>query len=135
MKGLALESVVKWIILIVAAGVIINLVFFFYDDIKRFVENWINPTSEFETEIVEADVFSTAQVMTYIRACWDRTGERFKKDVICYILKGDVSGVDVNMLNAAVEAPAQVDTTGFNPTEKTTIIRFEDVGNKIIVES
>ena len=135
MKGLALESIVKWVILLVAAGVIINLLFFFSDEIKRFIRSQMEEGEEPQTEIVEAQAFTTSQVLTYIRACWDKTGERFEKDVICYILKGDMSNVDPALLVTAVEPPATVDVSKFDPTKGVAIIRFEDIGNKIVVES
>lgn len=135
MKGLALEAVVKLIILIVVALVVIGLMIYFSDDIKKFVENLFKEEPEPQAEIVESSKFSTAQIRTYMRACWDKTGEKFRKDVICYILKGDVSEVDTDLLSTAVEAPAQVDLSKFNPLKNVTIIRFQDLGNKIILES
>jgi hypothetical protein len=135
MKGLALETVVQWIILLVVATVVISLVLYFSDEIKMYVESWMNPGEGPKAEIIESSQFSTSQVKTYMRACWDRTGERFKKDVVCYILKGDVSGVNADDLKNAVETPASIDTSKFEQLKNVTIIKFEDVGNKIIVES
>ncbi len=135
MKGLALETVVQWIILLVVATVVISLVLYFSDEIKMYVENWMKPDEGPKAEIIDSSQFSTSQVKTYMRACWDRTGERFKKDVICYILKGDVGSVNVDDLKNAVESPASVDTSKFEQLKNVTIIKFEDVGNKIIVES
>ncbi len=135
-KGLALETVVKWIIYIVVAGVVINLVFFFYDDVKRYIETSVfKREKDVQTEKIEQDSFSAVEVRIFVRACWDKTGERYEKDVICYILKGDVSGVDGSDLVGAVDSPAQVDVTEFDNSATSTIIRFEDISNKIIVES
>jgi hypothetical protein len=135
MKGLALETVVNWIILLVVAAVVISLVLYFSDEIKMYVENWMKGDEGPKTEIIVSTQFTTAQVKTYMRACWDRTGERFRKDVVCYILKGNVNGVFAGDLTNAVEQPASVDTINFDPSKKVTIIKFKDVGNKIIVES
>jgi hypothetical protein len=133
MKGMALETVVQWIILIVVAGVVLNLIFFFSDDIKRIIGGFTKGNEPKPIE-VEADKFSTSQVKTYMRACWDKTGERFQEDMICYLLRGDVSGVDPKSL-ADIGYNVTVDTSKFIRTQKVTIIRFQDVGNKIIVES
>ena len=133
MKGLALETVVKWIILIVVAGVVINLLFFFSDEIKNIIWGYTKEEKP-EAEIVESTGFSEAQIKTYMRACWDKTGEKFQEDVVCYILKGNVSGVNSNVLRN-VDYPASVDISKFIPSNNVTIIKFEDVGNKIIVES
>ena len=136
MKGiLALDVVVKWIILSVVALVVISLVIYFSDKIRGFIENKMDKDEEIETQMIESDKFSTSQLATYIRGCWDKTGERFYEDVICYILKGDVSGADIDLLEIALEQPAQVDVSNFMPSKKTTIIRFEDLGNIVYVES
>jgi len=133
MKGLALETVVKWIILIVVAGVVINLLFFFSDEIKNII--WGYTEEKIKTEDIESNEFSTAQVKAYIRICWGKTGERFQEDFVCYILRGSVINVNPTSLTNAVEPPAYVDISKFNINEDMTIIKFEDVGNKIIVES
>ena len=135
MKGLALETVVTWIILLVVAAVVISLVLYFSDEIKMYLENWMKGNDEPKTEIIESPQFTTSQVKTYMRACWDRTGETFRKDVVCYILKGNVNGVIAGDLTNAVEQPASVDTSKFDRFKSVTIIKFEDVGNKIIIES
>ena len=134
MKGLALETIIKMIILVVVALLVINLMIFFSEEIKNYIRNFFGK-GEFKTEIVENPSYSTSQVMTYMRSCWDRTGEKFHEDVVCYILKGDVSGVDPSLLLNAVEPPATVNNSKFDPLKTTTIIRFEDVGNVIHVES
>lgn len=134
MKGLALETVVKWIILLVVAGVVINLIFFFSEDIKRFLEVHMGREGV-KAEVIESEEFSTSQLKTFIRACWEKTGETFREDVVCYILRGSVSGVDPTALKNALEPPASVDVSNFDPSKKVTLIRFEDVGNRVIVES
>lgn len=135
MKGMALEVVVQWIILSVVAAVVIGLVFTFSDDIKRYLGNILNKNKEIKTEIIESEKFSTSQVITYMTSCWSKTGEKFEEDVICYILKGDVSTVDKTLLEDSLESPANVDASKFDPSKSTTIIRFEDIGNIIYVES
>lgn len=134
MRGLALEYVVKWIILLVVALVLINLVIYFSDEIKTFLTNWMEKERP-KAEVVEASKFSTAQLITYIKACWDKTGETFKTDVVCFVLKGDVNGVDKNLLLGAVDYPASVDVSGFDTSKKMTLIRFVWGVKKIVVES
>lgn len=131
---LALDTVITMIILIVVALVIIGMMIFFSNDIRSYIDRWIHKPSP-KTQVAEAKSFPTSQVMNYIRACWDSTGVDFHEDTICYILKGDVNGVDPAMLVNAVGSPAQVDASRFDPTKNTTIISFEDVGNIIKVES
>ena len=133
MKGLALETVVKWIILIVVTGVVINLLFFFSDEIKRIITGYTEE-EEPEVEIIESSEFSASQIKTYMKACWDKTGGSFQEDVVCYILRGSVIDIDPISLES-IDIPATIDLTNFNSSKSVTVIRFEDVGNKIIVES
>jgi hypothetical protein len=135
MKGMALETVVQWIILSVVAAVVIGLVFTFSDDIKRSFENMFKSDTEVKTDMIESNAFSTAQISTYVKACWEKTGDKFKGDVICYILKGDVSNVDKTVLEISLKSPAQVDVSSFDSSKTGTIIKFEDLGNTIYVES
>lgn len=135
MKGLALETVVKWIILLVVAGVVINLILFFSDSIVIFIRGFMQPDKTPKTDIIESNQFSTAQVKTYMKACWDRTGERFDEDVICFVLKGDMGNVDKDSLTNAIDSPALVDVSKFDKSKNVAVIRFEDIGNRIILES
>jgi hypothetical protein len=88
-----------------------------------------------KSETDEPIVFSTSQVMTYIRSCWDMTGPNFHEDTKCYILIGDLNGVDKTSLEDALSSPAQVDASKFDPYKSTAIISFEDVGNIVHIES
>lgn len=135
MKGMALESVAKWIILSVVAIIIINLTLFFSDKIKNFISIFTNPSGKFKTELIESKEFSTSQLITYIRACWDRTGENFEEDVVCFILRGDMSKVDVLSLGNALTYPASVNTTKFDNSKNFAIVRFENLGNRVILEN
>jgi len=136
MKGLALETVVKWIIYIVVAGIVINLVFYFYGDIKRYLkDNVLTKEKGVKTEMEEVGICSNNQLRIYMRSCWDKTGEKYDEDVICYILKGDFSNVDTDQLSTAVEDPASVDLYEFDTSKNSVIIKFEDIGNKIVLES
>lgn len=134
-QGMALDTVVKFIILIVVALVVIGLVIYFSDDIKNYLKNWLGKSNEVKVQKIEADSFSTTQVMTYIRGCWDMTGENFHEDVTCYILVGDLSGVDKYALGNTLSSPAEADVSKFDPSKTMVIISFEDVGNIVHVES
>jgi len=135
MRALALETVVKWIILGAVALIVINLVLFFSEEIKNLVRGTIQPKKSFKTEIIEAEKFSTSQIKVYLRACWDRTGEKFEEDVVCFILKGDMSEVDSSSLEDALEDPASVDISEFDNSKNIAVIRFKSLGNKVVLES
>lgn len=135
MKAMALETIVQWLILSVVAMVVIGLVMTFSGDIKNYIKGWLKKDVNTKAEIVESEKFSTSQVITYIKTCWSKTGEDFEDDIVCYILKGDVSAVDKKLLGESLNKPAVVDVSKFKTSEKTTIIRFENIGNIIHVES
>jgi len=135
MKGMALEVVVKWIILSVVALVVIGVVMFFADEIKEYVKEMFGNNKDVKTEKITAEKFSESQIKTYIQSCWDKTGDKYEGDVICYILKGDVSGVDVDVLQNSLSDQDLVDLVDFDPSITTTTIRFVGIGNTIYVES
>ena len=131
---MSLEYIIKFLILLVVAAVVIGMLFSFSSDIKTKIRDMFGKEKEIKTTSIEADSFSTAQIKTYMNSCWEKTGERYNKDFICYILKGDVSGVTKEDLKNSVDG-AEVVVDDFDPTKKVTIIRFVDVGDKIVVES
>ena len=135
MKGLALEVIIQWVILSVVALVVIGLVFTFSDDIKRYLSGWFGNEQEIKTEKVTSDSFSTSEIITFAKACWSSTGEKYEENIICYILTGDVSNVDKDMLEDSLDSPAKVDVSEFDLSKSLTIIRFEDVGNIVYIES
>ena len=138
-KGaLALETIVVWIILMVAAAVIIGLVLLFSDEIKVYLGNIFKKGGEFKTDRVEVTSFSTYNINTYIAGCWDRTGVKFHEDVICYILDGDVSGVDLRALALppdAISAGATLDIINYDITKPITVVRFKQVTLTVVVEN
>ena len=135
MKGLALESIAKWVIILVVVGVVVNLLLFFSDEIKRFIKSSFEEKGEVKPEIIEASKFTTSQLIIYIKSCWDKTGEKYEGNAVCYILKGNVSSVDESLLEECLKPPATIDLSKFDKTKNVTIIRFEDIGNRIVVES
>ncbi len=131
MKGdLALDTVVGWVILLVVAGVVIGLIFSFSDQIAEML-NINSEEKSHEAEYMTSASFSESQVRTYIEICWSKTGERFAKDFICYTLDGDISAVNPGALAGAYDGYV-VEST-FDNTKGILIIRFEDIGNKIIL--
>ncbi|RLI99492.1 MAG: hypothetical protein DRP06_03350 [Candidatus Aenigmatarchaeota archaeon] len=127
---LALDTVVGWIILLVVAGVVIGLIFGFSDQIAEML-NINNEEKSHDTEYMTSASFSESQVKTYIEICWSKTGERFAKDFTCYTLDGDIS--TVNPATIAGTYDGYVVESSFDNTKGILIIRFEDIGNKIIL--
>lgn len=117
------------------ALVAIGMIFFFSGSIREFLNNLFNPGGGTNGgEIIESSSFSVSQVKTFIKACWDKyQNVPYQKTVVCYVLKGDVSGVDPNSLPDALGPGKPVDITSFDNTKSMTIIK--NTGNKILVES
>jgi hypothetical protein len=133
MKGdLALDTIINWIILLVVAGVVIGIIFYYSDEIKGSLSS-LSEKENPETELFEAEYFSESQVNTYIELCWAKTGEKFNKDFMCYILKGDLSSITPSELEGEFDGYKVI--ADFNNSRKILVIRFEDIGNKIIVEN
>ncbi len=133
MKALALESVIKVVIFTATALVLLNLLLYFSGAIKNFLHSELKPEEKVEAELIEAQSFSSAQIASYINSCWDRTGEYYKGDAVCYILKGDMSSVSVSEVKALVKI--NTDLSGFDPSKNIAIIEFRDLDNKIVVKS
>ena len=132
MKGLALEYVVKLVILLVVALVVINLILYFSNEIKPIIHPM--DKGEVKTEIIEAKSFSTSQVATYVRACWEKTGPTYDKDEVCYILKGDTTSVDKELLKNLVKDIAIV-KDDLNLSKNIIVIKYVFFGHKVVVEN
>jgi len=137
LKGLALESVARWIILSVVIMVVIGIVLYIADSIREFVKsNIVGEKNEVKTEVVEADSFTTSQVANYIRLCWEKTGLKYKGDAVCYVLEGDMSHVDKQKVKEMVEKEEiAVDVTYFDTSKGHAVIMFKDLGNIVVVKN
>lgn len=132
MKGaLALEYVVRLIILLVFTAVMIGIIFYFSDEIKFQVGRLFKEETVVKTQEIERDSFSTSQVRNYIKSCWLMTGEHYDEDVYCYILKGDLTGVD----EAALGVEGVTVEVNADFSKGILMIKFEDIGDKILVEN
>lgn len=133
--ALSLEYVVKVLILTVVAVVIIGIITTFSSDIQLNIKKLFFEDEESKRVKTEAitSTFTTTQVKNYIKSCWRKTGEDYQEDVICYILKGDLSPVDKTSLRNVDDI--NVEVGNFNPDSGVATIKFIDIGNKVIVES
>lgn len=130
MKGFALETIFKFLIVFVAAIVAITLIIFYSDQIKSYLYSVTHGDQQFITERVESENFSTSQVRTYIMSCWDKFGKS-GKNVICYALLGNVSSVDTSVLIDSLDPPNVVDVSRFNQSSNITIIKRVDNGVRV----
>ncbi|MFB6088220.1 MAG: hypothetical protein ABEK36_00395 [Candidatus Aenigmatarchaeota archaeon] len=138
--AMSLEYVVKVIILLVVSVVIIGIMSGFSEDLESRVSTLFFGEDEggsVKTEEVMSDSFSTNQIRNYAKSCWRKTGSSYQEDVICYILKGSMSSVNKNQLRNSFQKMdgMTVELNNFNPNSNIAMIKFKDIGDKIIIEN
>ena len=140
MAQLALEYIIRLIILVVVALVIISLILTFQQNIVTFWDGFANPPTTFPNAVViERTSFTSTGVANFIEGCWS-SNEGSQEDNECYFLLGDVSTVDpltvISSINPDIIAPNKV---VFDVTSMTDalIISYDnyrgDVGSAAIV--
>ncbi len=133
MKGaMELEYVVKMVILTVVVAVVISILLYFQEDIKHKIHGFSNENKEVEPRFIKGN-FTTIQIQNYIESCWSLTGELYHKNAVCYILEGNFSDVDKDVLNNL--KCCRINLTNFNTSKPVATIKFQDLGNIIYVES
>jgi hypothetical protein len=134
LKGLALEYVIKFMILVVATIVVISFIVSYSEQIREFFVRLKNTNKDYGQKVINCDSScTTSQLKTFIIACWEKYKKMGYKNEICYALLGDVSKVDENVLKNSLEQPNLVDISKFDKSKKTTVIKA--LSNGIIVES
>lgn len=139
MKGLALEYVIQWIILLAVAMVVISMITYFSGDIKRFLKRQTEET-RVEPREIRKEFFSSGEILAYAYACWDKTGERFREDVTCFYLFGDFSNVDKDwilqqFLQRYPEGKPRIDLGSFDTSKEYAKIKFRELDCAIVVEN
>jgi len=121
-----METIFKWVIVLVAGMVAIAMILFFSENIRDFLSNLFQGNKTKGAILIESSSFSTSQLNTFVKACWDKYHEKLDiKEIVCYVLKGDVAFVDSSYLNA--------DTSKFDNFKNTTIVK--SVRGQIVMES
>jgi len=139
MKALALEYIVQWIILLTVAMVIISMVIYFSDDIKRFIKRQTEDSIVQPREIRKQN-FMSGEILTYAYSCWDKTGEKYREDVVCFYLFGNFTNVDKDWIfnqfsQRYPDGKPRIDLTNFNTSKEYAKIRFRWVDLAIVVEN
>lgn len=140
MAQLALEYIVRILILSVVAAIIILTIINFYDDIEIAIKNFISPKNvsiDFPKTITK-DSFSAGEIANYITACYNAMlsiSEAEQRDIICYVLLAR-NGFSVSTQNILASIPrdiiANVEIRA-SFTKDFVKIEFRDVNNKILV--
>ena len=141
-QGMALETVVKVLILIITVIVIVAMIYTFSDQIRTQVTSFINSvmgnkpsTNQFPDKPIEKSSFSAGDIGRYIESCYtimNSVDPIDRKDTTCYILVS--SNFDSNGILSNVPSSIQssVDiTTKFN--KGIVIIEYDALYNKVTV--
>jgi hypothetical protein len=139
MKGLVLEYIVQWIILLVLAIVVITMIIYFSDSIKSFLSRQTKETKVM-TQEVKKDYFSSGEILTYVYSCWDKTGEKYKEDAVCFYLFGDLGSVDKNWIEEKFterypEGIPKIDLNNFDTSKDYAKVKFRRYDFAIVVEN
>ena len=139
MKALALEYIVQWIILLTVAMVIISMIIYFSEDIKRFIKRQTEDSIVQPREIRKQN-FMSGEILTYAYSCWDKTGEKYREDVVCFYLFGNFTNVDKDWVfnqfsERYPDGKPRIDLTNFNTSKEYAKIRFRWVDLAIVVEN
>jgi len=141
MKGLALEYIVNWIILLTVAMVIISMIIYFSEDIKRFLKRQTQENIVEPTEIRKEKPYSSGEILTYTYSCWDKIGGKCKNnDVTCFYLFGNFTLVNKGFvvqqfLNRYPEGTPRIDLSNFDTSKNYAIVRFREINCAIVVEN
>ncbi len=139
MKALALEYIINWIILLSLAFIVISLMLFYSDEIKKIILKETRG-KEVKYQEISKEFFSSGEILAYALSCWEKTGESYKEDAICYYLKGDMSNVNPNWIKDEFEKrypnpPPFINLENFNVMKNIAIIKFKEFRKEIIIEN
>jgi len=137
---MALETIFKILILLVAVAVIIGLIISFSDQVRNIVKGFINkffgkPATQDFPKQIEKDSFSASEIASYIESCYSTmtsVPEDEQKDTNCFLLIGksfESSGI-LERVSSSIRNNVEIRA---DFTRGILIIGFQDVGNKIIV--
>lgn len=140
MAQLALEYIVRILILTVAAAIIILTIINFSEDVKFLVKSWIFPKKEkieFPKTITK-DSFSSGEIANYIISCYSAMisiPETEQKDVVCYVLlaRRGFSASSSQILESIPRDIRQSVNITASFTKNYVKIEFRDINNKILV--
>lgn len=140
MAQLALDYIVRVLILAVAAAIIILTIINFYDDIKIVVNKWLFPKNEKPEfpKTITKDSFSSGEIANYIFSCYSTmisVPETEQKDIVCYVLLAR-NGFSVSSRDILTLIPSDIKSNveiSASFTKDYVKIEFRDINNKVLV--
>ena len=144
MKGLALEYIIRIVILLVVIFVVINLIKNFAGGTKKWFRGIVctifkcPKTKEKFPLRVTKDYFTSSEIANYIVSCLESMSslpEAEQEDKDCYILvakKGFQANKGSVLLAIPPELRGRVNIEA-SFTRDLVIIQFKDIGNRVIV--
>jgi hypothetical protein len=140
MKALALEYVVQWIILLTVAMIVISMVIYFSEDIKRLLRMKTQETKIEPRDIKKEEPFSSGEILTYAFSCWEKIGEKCRGEAVCFYLFGNFTSVDKNWVleqfsQRYPEGRPKIDLTNFDTSKDYAKVRFRELDCAVVVEN
>ncbi|MGC9310127.1 MAG: hypothetical protein ACP5E4_00190 [Candidatus Aenigmatarchaeota archaeon] len=133
MKGdLSIEYVGKWVVLIIVLAVCLLLLKSFSDSSEGYLKDISE--EEYNTSSVTSESFSQSQMELYVRSCWLRAQESNEKDRLCYILEGNMDGIDAQTLEEEFEEYG-LDASGFDRKKAVATIEYSHIFRKIVLKN
>jgi len=139
---MALDMIVKFMIILVVAGIVIGLFMIFSSDAKSGVEKLFKGEEKIDTSVktVNQASFSAGQVAQYIESCYDKMSEIpevDQKDTVCYVLmaQSNFNGF-VSQNNIIGQLPQELKSkVTFNTNFGLSYLKieFRELGDKIVV--
>lgn len=133
MKGdVELETVAKWVVLLVILGLAIAMTYYIYDHTKEALND--ASKDKYNSSIIKAASFSQSQMNLYIRSCAEKTAERKDEDFTCFILEGDMSKISVQNLSNAC-SNCKLDVSDFHNERGVASITYDSMSKTIFVKN
>ena len=93
---LAIETPVKFFIVLVVAALLVGLIRNIYNQANRGIEDLVPDENPSEYELIELGAVSSGQLASMVDSCWEigQTQKATQKEFGCFIVKGSFSSAN-----------------------------------------
>jgi hypothetical protein len=129
----SVETVGKWILLLVILAIGLQLIFNFSDRTNDYTKDI--GKEKYEAEIIASDTpFTQAQMSLYVRSCFMRSKDSPNDKNVCYILEGEMNQIDKSGLEAEL-SEYKLDASGFNRERSAAVIEYDPIKKRIVLKN
>lgn len=135
--SLAMEYIIRLMIMLVVLIVVIALIYTFYGDIG----NWWCKTigscdvgpDQGKTIVLRQALFTGRDVAKYVDSCWLMTGKEYSGNFVCYVLQGEFEVLPDEVQYHLRSFPKDRLTVETDFRGDSAVITFIDLGNNITI--